>query len=208
MLTTSDVTYRYPESEVMRFPDMDLQQSSAALLHGASGSGKTTMLHILAGLRSGATGQVILDGADVLSLSTADMDRYRGKHIGVVFQEAYFLQSLTVRDNLMLSPFSASPSKAQQIADRLMIGHLLDRYPHQLSTGQQQRVSIARAVMCSPKLILADEPTSNLDNKNCSEVIKLLIEEANQSGAVLVIATHDDRLKSEVSNHIILDELP
>jgi putative ABC transport system ATP-binding protein len=107
-------------------------------------------------------------------------------------------------DNLLVSPYAASKRKAREIAHRLNIEDFLHRYPNQLSVGQQQRATIARAVMNGPKLILADEPTSALDNKNCLKVIDLLLEEAKTNDAALIIVTHDDRLRSEISNCIEL----
>ena len=108
---------------------------------------------------------------------------------------------------MVVSPYAADRNRARTIADRLNIGDVLQRYPNKLSVGQQQRATIARAVMNSPKIILADEPTSALDNKNCSQVIDLLIEEAAANKAALIIVTHDDRLRSEVNDCIELNSL-
>ncbi|MEO0340776.1 MAG: ATP-binding cassette domain-containing protein [Bacteroidota bacterium] len=208
MIETNNLTYKYPGStNTITFPDFKANAGQALLIRGESGCGKTTLLHILAGLRKPTTGQVNLDGETVSDYTPAKIDQFRGKHIGIVYQQSYFIESMSILDNLLLSPYASKQSKAKTIADRFQIGDLLHRYPHQLSVGQQQRASIARAVMNDPKLLLADEPTSALDNKNCNLVIDLLLEEAKVQNAVLIIVTHDDRLRSEIPNSVELNEL-
>lgn len=138
-------------------------------------------------------------------LPPKQLDQFRGQHIGIVHQQPYFIESLSIWDNLIISPYTSSKGKAKAIAERLYIRDILNRYPNQLSMGQQQRVTIARSVMNSPKLILADEPTSALDNKNCTYVIDLLLEEALANNAALIVVSHDDRLRSEISDRIELN---
>lgn len=149
----------------------------------------------------------MIEGKKMSDLSSSKMDQFRGQNIGIVYQQSYFIESLSILDNLLLSPYARSKSKAQAIANRLHIGGLLSRYPSQLSVGQQQRAAIARAVITGPKLILADEPTSALDNKNSTQVIDLLLEEAVANDAALIIVTHDDRLRSEISDCIDLNSI-
>ncbi|MEM6722873.1 MAG: ATP-binding cassette domain-containing protein [Bacteroidota bacterium] len=207
MLETKDIRFQYPESEPLFFPDLSVDAGQPLLIFGESGSGKTTLLHLLAGLRQPASGAVFIEKDNISNFSAAQLDQFRGQHIGIVYQQSYFIESLSVWDNLMLSPYAASASKAEAIAERLNIKAVLSRFPHQLSVGQQQRASIARAVMNKPKLLLADEPTSALDNHNCSQVIDLLLEEAYTNNAALIIVTHDDRLKTEISQSIELNAL-
>ncbi|MEM6398193.1 MAG: ATP-binding cassette domain-containing protein [Bacteroidota bacterium] len=207
MIKTSELAYRYPESNPIVFPDLSVEPGHALLIRGESGCGKTTLLHLLAGLRKPTYGQVIVDGVKISDLQTQQLDQFRGNNIGIVYQQSYFIQSLSVLDNLMISPYSRDIDKARTSAGRLQIHDLLHRSPQKLSIGQQQRVSIARAVMNDPKVILADEPTSALDNKNCRQVINLLLEEAAQNDAALVIVTHDDRLKSNIKDTIELEAL-
>ncbi|MEM9547868.1 MAG: ATP-binding cassette domain-containing protein [Bacteroidota bacterium] len=207
MIKTSNITYQYPDSNLISFPDFQVDPGKALLICGESGCGKTTLLHLLAGLRQPASGEVVIEGKTVSNLSSAKMDQFRGQNIGIVYQQAYFIESLSILENLIVSPYSADKSKAMTIANRLNIGDVLQRSPNKLSVGQQQRATIARAVMNSPKLILADEPTSALDNKNCRQVIDLLIEEAVTNEAALIIVTHDDRLRSEVKDCIELNAL-
>lgn len=207
MITTTNLTYQYPGSPPISFPDITVEAGHALLVCGESGCGKTTLLHLLAGLRQPTTGKVIVDGENISDFTVARIDQFRGKHIGIVYQQSYFIESLSVLDNLLLSPYSESWSKLKGIAKRFNISELLPRYPHQLSVGQQQRASIARAVMNKPKLLLADEPTSALDNKSCGLVIDLLLEEALAQDAALIIVTHDDRLRAEINNSIELSPL-
>jgi len=207
MLLTRNLTYQYPRSQPILFPDLQVQAGHALLVCGDSGCGKTTLLHLLAGLRRPTSGQIVIGEDRISDLSPSKMDQYRGQHIGIVYQQSYFIESLSVIDNLMISPYAASKSKARKVANRLDIETSLLRYPNQLSVGQQQRASIARSVMTGPKLMLADEPTSALDKKNCMQVIDLLLEEAVANNAALIIVTHDDRLRSEVSNCIDLNTI-
>ncbi len=207
MIRTKNLTYQYPASAPISFPDLTVEAGHALLICGESGCGKTTLLHLLAGLRQPTAGQVIMDGETISAFPPAKMDQFRGRHIGMVYQQTYFIESLSILDNLLLSPYADSRSKAKTIADRFNINDLLSRYPHQLSVGQQQRASIARAVMNKPKLLLADEPTSALDNKNCRLVIDLLREEAVTHDAALIIVTHDDRLRVEIRDSVELNAI-
>lgn len=205
MIATENLTYQYPDSQPIVFPDIRVEAGHALLICGESGCGKTTLLHLLAGLRQPTSGTVTIDGESTAAFTPTKMDQFRGRHIGMVYQQSYFIESLSILDNLMLSPYAESKEKAKAIANRFNIDHLLSRYPHQLSVGQQQRASIARAVMNKPKLLLADEPTSALDNKSCRLVIELLQEEAATNNAALIIVTHDDRLRTEIEQSVDLD---
>lgn len=204
MIRTNNLRFQYPKSEPIDFPDIQVEAGKTLLIYGESGCGKTTFLHLLAGLRKPTSGHVFIDNEDISSYSAAKLDQFRGENIGIVFQQSYVIESMTVKDNLNLSPFQSKSKDVKEIARQLNIENILDKYPKKLSVGQKQRVSMARAVMNSPKLILADEPTSNLDNKNCKNVIELLKREAESNNAALIVVSHDDRLMSQIDNCIEL----
>lgn len=168
-------------------------------------------MHILAGLLRPTTGKLTINGTDVYALSESERDRFRGRHAGVIFQQIHLVNSLTVRDNLRLAQCMAgiknNDSRIANLCDSLGIADKMNSYTDQLSQGQKQRVGIARAVINVPDLLLADEPTSSLDDKRSRDVINLLKEQASMHGASLIISTHDQRVKDHFTRTISLDEL-
>lgn len=204
MLQTENLTYQYKNSPILRFPDLSVEAGETLLICGDSGTGKTTLLHLLSGLRRPTGGTLKIAGHPAHQLSRSKMDQLRGKNIGIVYQQSHFIQALSIRANILASPYTKEREKLEEVAQRLGIQHLLNRLPHELSVGEQQRASIARAVMNSPKLLLADEPTSALDNRNCGEVLRLLQQEAAVNNTALLIVTHDFRLMDEVKKRIEL----
>lgn len=204
LLQTSTLEFAHPGQAVIAFPEIRVDEGETLLVLGKSGSGKTTLLNLLAGLLKPLKGEIKLDGVTISSLSGQALDLFRGKNIGIVFQKPHLIAALNVRQNLELAHFF-SKKKGQDI------GHLLSELgiaakagsPIQtLSEGEGQRVSIARALANSPKLILADEPTSSLDDENTEKVIQLLKSQAAKIGAALIVVTHDQRVKNHISNFI------
>ncbi len=210
MLATKGLKYSYDSKVALDFPDIECQRGESWLLLGQSGSGKTTLLHVLGGLRTPQSGKVIIADTDLHKLSASKMDSFRGKNIGIIFQDAHFLKALTVEENLALAQQLAghpvSKKRIKTLLDRLNIGDKLNSKTKELSQGEQQRVAIARALINKPAVILADEPTSALDDLNCNEVVKLLETQAKEENAVLLIVTHDGRLKDLFPNKIYLND--
>lgn len=208
MLHSTQLSFAYPEGPSFLFPDLHLEAGQELLLLGGSGTGKTTMLHLLAGLRSVQSGSVQLAGANFASMKEAARDKHRGRHVGMVFQTAHFLDALSVMDNLLMPQFLGADqpdrSRAMAMLDRLGLGHKAAVKPQRLSVGEQQRVAIARALMHAPDIVFADEPTSALDDANAKEVLALLQEQVRETGASLVVVTHDQRLKDSISNTLSL----
>ena len=195
----------------MRFPDLACQTRDRLLLLGPSGSGKTTLLHLLSGLLRPTAGEVRIDGTAIGGLTDRALDRFRGEHIGVVFQRAHFVGALTVMENLMMPAFLAGtkPDRARAAAmlETLGVGHKAHSRPADLSVGEQQRASIARALIHRPSVVLADEPTSALDDHATKAVVDLLESQAAEAGATLLIVTHDSRLKDRYPQHVALQPL-
>jgi len=199
--------YRGAQQDIV-FPDWSVTQGEHTVLIGPSGSGKTTLLSIVGGMLTPQSGQAIVAGQDVAALSPSALDRFRGQRIGLVPQRMHLVSSLTVAENLQLAQYLAHlPQEAARIhtvLDRLGLAALAQRRPHQLSQGQAQRVAIARAVVNGPSLLLADEPTANLDDEATDAVIDLLEREASAVGATLLIASHDSRVKARFGRHLQL----
>ncbi|WP_448518566.1 ABC transporter ATP-binding protein [Rhodoflexus sp.] len=189
----------------LTFAPWQVEQGEASLLIGGSGSGKTTLLHMLAGLRQPSSGTIRIAGTDLSKLSKAEADRFRGRSIGLIFQQPHLLPSLTLTQNLAAAQYFADlPADRKRIVEviaELNLSHRADAFPHQLSQGEQQRAAIARAMLNQPKVILADEPTASLDDDNCRAVADLLRSQAARYNATLIIATHDGRLKSLFPRH-------
>jgi putative ABC transport system ATP-binding protein len=201
MFKTRSLTFAYNAQTSFRFPDIDLPAGENLLILGESGIGKTTLLHLLAGLLRPQGGIVELMQTNLNDLRTGELDRFRGQHIGLIFQRPHFVQALSVLQNLALVQFLARKKKdnhrIKEVVNRLGIDHKLSEKPYRLSQGEQQSAAIAMAVVNRPQLILADEPTSSLDDKNCKRVASLLKEQASETTAQLIIITHDQRLKDQ-----------
>ena len=199
--------YRNGE-DVLRLNEFVLEPRSNVLVVGPSGCGKTTLLHLIAGLLLPTSGRVIVDGQDLAQLSPSVRDRFRGRNIGVVLQQFHLLPTLTAMQNLLVAQtiagFTADRAAAHAMLRVLGVDERVDAYPHELSVGQQQRVAIARALVNHPKVLLADEPTSNLDDGACASVADLLLDTAQTQGVALLIATHDSRLKSRIPRQLAL----
>ena len=208
MIAVRALAHRYGQQEVLRLPEWKVAQGERWLVLGPSGCGKTTLLHILAGLVRPSEGQVEVAGESLLKLEGARLDRWRATTVGIVLQALHLVKHLSVRDNLRLAQYLAkAPQDDARIDDTLGalgVAAKSARRPSELSQGEQQRVAIARAVVNRPKLVLADEPTANLDDAAAATVVDLLSEQAARYGATLVVATHDGRVKGKFRERLEL----
>jgi len=208
MIVTKNLSFSYAKDVLFNFPDITASSGESLLITGGSGRGKTTLLHLLGGLLNPQTGDIIIEGTNIAKLSGKKLDHFRGQYIGLILQQSYFIASLNVLENVVLASWLATglkvTDKAKILLRELDLQDHIYKLPSQLSIGQQQRVSIARALINRPKLLLADEPTSSLDDENAFRVANMLTQLAKQYGTALVIVTHDRRLKERFLNQISL----
>ncbi len=208
MLTTRQLTFAYSPDNRFTFPDITCPDGDALLILGRSGTGKTTLLHLLALLLKPATGTVTINQTELTTMSPAQTAAFRASQVGIVYQKPHFVSALSVLDNLLLANFLAGKKqavdRARELAEQLGFARNLNKKTYQMSQGEQQRASIARAMMNRPSIILADEPTSSLDDDNANRVIELLREQSGQIGASLVVVTHDQRLKDAFTDRVHL----
>ena len=208
----SDVTKRFPgmDSPVLNGVSLEIEAGEAVALTGESGSGKSTLLHVIAGLEAADSGEVEIDGAALSTMDDAGRAGLRRTSLGIVFQQFNLIPSLSVARNLGFQASLAGRSPARDdinnMAQRLGIVDQLAKYPEDLSGGQQQRVAIGRALMHAPKLVLADEPTGNLDEATSDAVFDLLLREAAETGAALLIVTHSERLAARAHRRLHLSQ--
>ena len=207
MIKTESLKFSYDGKKYFDFPDINLDSGENLLIIGNSGIGKTTLLHLLAGILKPESGSINISGTDISKFSDTKLDKFRGDNIGIVFQKPHFISSLTINENLKLAQY-LSPNKtsidAKKILESLNINDKHQQKPNQLSEGEKQRASIALALINSPSLVLADEPTSSLDDFNCNNVIKLLKKQVKDHRAQLIVITHDARLKKHFKNNLNL----
>lgn len=200
MLQISNISYRYPRSNIDQLSriEFSLAAGEHGIFVGPSGSGKSTLLHLIAAILKPQTGSILVAGTDVSALLPQDSDRWRGKTIGFLPQKLALIPALNAQENILLAAYASDQDQSHARADQLLaeLGLQEKKFakPHELSQGQRQRVALARALFNQPQLLLADEPTANLDDESCDAAIRLLISQAEEIGASLVIATHDARV--------------
>ncbi|WP_257169598.1 ABC transporter ATP-binding protein [Bradyrhizobium sp. SRS-191] len=193
--------------KVLRGVDLDVAPGERVALTGESGSGKSTLLHLIAGLDAADGGDILLDGAAVGALDDAGRAAIRRERLGLVFQQFNLVPSLSVQDNLSFQARLAGrhdPAWHTELVERLGLKPLLKRYPEQLSGGQQQRVAIGRALAIKPALLLADEPTGNLDEDTADEVMALTRDLVARTGCGFLMVTHSARLAAMLDRHVHL----
>lgn len=194
-LVATGVCRAYGRQQVLKDFALTLEAGSFEALMGPSGSGKSTFLHVASGLLAAESGSIVIGGKDVVKMGDAEVTKFRRRHIGVVFQQFNLLNEKTVEENIIL-PIKLDGGKVDKarlegLVTRLGIGDKLKRKPEELSGGEQQRVAIARALMTEPEIILADEPTGNLDAKSAKEICALLKELNQTEKSAILVVTHD-----------------
>jgi putative ABC transport system ATP-binding protein len=195
--------------EILKGIDLEIPRGQFAAIMGPSGSGKSTLLGLLAGLDSPTTGQVLLDGEDITHLSEDRMAVLRGRKIGFVFQSYHLIPTLTAEENVLLPMELAGRDKggrarARELLDRVGLKDRFDHYPVQLSGGEQQRVALARAFALRPPILLADEPTGNLDSATGAVVLELILTLHREENTTMVLVTHEQALANCADRRIIL----
>ena len=208
MVEVEALHHIHGDRTILDIPAWRVGAGAHCLVVGPSGSGKSTLLHLLAGISTPRGGTVRIAGQDLAALSPSARDRFRGRSIGLVLQSFHLLDTLNVLDNVRLARHLAGlPEdrvRCREVLEELGVAEFGRARPSTLSHGQAQRVALARAVVNRPAVILADEPTSSLDDESCERVATLVETEAARHGATLVVATHDSRLRSRFARHLSL----
>jgi len=197
------------EVEIIRGISFDVPSRQFVAIMGPSGSGKSTLLGLIAGLDAPTSGIITIDGVDITALREDELAQLRGKKLGFVFQSYHLIPTLTAFENVLLPmEFSGvsngATARAEYLLESVGLIERRDHYPVQLSGGEQQRVALARAFMMKPAVLLADEPTGNLDSENGRHVLELLMRLNREEGTTLVLVTHDEMLASQAERRILL----
>ncbi|HEX5106487.1 MAG TPA: ABC transporter ATP-binding protein [Pirellulaceae bacterium] len=216
MLLLRDIKKTYTEPDGSPLPILNIlrfevQSGEQMVLVGKSGSGKTTLLHVIAGITRADSGQIVIDGIDLAGLSEAGVDKVRAAKIGYVFQTFNLLPGFSAFENVLLGMTFArgrkDPARARQLLDRVGLAHRLTHKPTALSVGEQQRVAVARALANRPSLLLADEPTANIDPRNQQKIVDLIRDTCREEGVSLVIVTHSPEVAGQFQRVDKLEEI-
>ncbi len=196
--------------EILKGISLSIPAGQFVAIVGASGSGKSTLLGLLAGLDTPSSGEIWLDGTPIHNLAETELAAVRGRKIGFVFQSYQLIPTLTALENVLL-PFELNAegnglAKARELLAAVGLGERMEHYPVQLSGGEQQRVALARAFVVEPPIVMADEPTGNLDSASGRLVLDLLLERNRKAGATLVLVTHDAEIASRADRKIVLKD--
>ena len=217
ILQIRDLHFQYPASDFkIEISDIKITQGSKIAISGKSGSGKTTLIHLISGILKPQSGEILFYDKSITDMNDKEIRKHRISNIGFIFQEFELLEYLNVMDNLIL-PYKINKSlvvdseikdKAKEIANRIGIGNKLDKHPKQLSGGERQRLAIARALITSPPLIIADEPTGNLDEKTSNIVMDEITDQVSYTNSTLIMISHNNELISSFDEIIDIQESP
>ena len=217
ILQIRDLHFQYPASDFkIEISDIKITQGSKIAISGKSGSGKTTLIHLISGILKPQSGEILFYDKSITDMNDKEIRKHRISNIGFIFQEFELLEHLNVMDNLIL-PYKINKSlvldaeikdKAKEIANRIGIGNKLDQHPKQLSGGERQRLAIARALITSPPLIIADEPTGNLDEKTSNIVMDEITDQVSYTNSTLIMISHNNELISSFDETIDIQESP
>ena len=208
MIELTNIHKSFGDVQVLNGINLTIQPSEVVSIVGASGAGKTTLLQIMGTLDRPDTGSVSYDGTIVSSLSGKELSRYRNQHIGFIFQFHHLLPEFTALENVCIPAYINKVSKnkaekrAKELLDFLKLGHRVNHKPSELSGGEQQRVAVARALMNKPKVILADEPSGNLDTENAQDLHQLFFDLRDEFGQTFVLVTHNNELANQADKRI------
>lgn len=200
------------EIEVLRGLDLDIQEGERISITGASGSGKSTFLHVLGTLDTPSAGQVLFKGENVFEYNSSGLAAFRNKTIGFCFQFHHLMPEFSALENVMMPALiqrkntSEAEANARRMLEKVGLSHRIDHRPGELSGGEQQRVAIARAVVLQPKLLLADEPTGNLDENSAGGIHRLLDEMSEESGLTIVLVTHSSKLAEHMPRRLVMEQ--
>jgi putative ABC transport system ATP-binding protein len=217
ILQIRDLHFQYPASDFkIEISNIKITQGSKIAISGKSGSGKTTLIHLISGILKPQSGEILFFDKSITDMNDKEIRKHRISNIGFIFQEFELLDYLNVMDNLII-PYKINKSlsldeeiknKAKEIANRIGIGNKLDQHPKQLSGGERQRLAIARALITSPPLIIADEPTGNLDNKTSNIVMDEITDQVSYTNSTLIMISHNNELISSFDEIIDIQESP
>lgn len=206
------LTREFGQVRALDSVDVEFETGKHYVIRGASGSGKSTLLYLLGGLDRPSAGKILVDGKDLSILSDEELALYRNRFVGFVFQFHFLLPTMSCLDNILL-PSRIGGIYSQSLKDEMLVlaKHLdvvpcLNKFPFELSGGEQQRINIIRALSLKPKLLLCDEPTGNLDSHNGQRVTGLIKNVATEFGATLVVVTHDEKVASQFSHHVMMQD--
>ena len=207
MLKISQLSHTYSGGEIIRFPELEIQEGQAVCLIGPSGKGKSTLLHLVAGLLTISKGEVVVVGVKMSGLSDKERNKIRAEKISVIMQETQFVSHVSFEENiaLALKPTGVVNLEfARKLAKEMGVDHLLKKRPEHFSGGERQRAAIVIAMAKKPSVLLADEPTANLDDDNAAKVANQLLEIIKEYKTALLVVTHDSRLKKHFETIVSL----